>query len=130
MERVKGIEPSSQTWKAHLDKAELPRGRRGPVSGWVDRETGVYHMGICKYPIVVLKGSGQSAMRRVLAEARLAPGVAVADFPREMLDTYTDEEMVAAVSQRRESELEYLAIAILAPGDELKHLTKELKLWR
>ncbi len=93
-------------------------------------KSGGSHMGICKYPIVVLKGNGQDAMRRVLAEARRAVGLTVADFPREMLDTYTDEEMVAAVAQRAESELECLAIAILGPVDELKRLTKDLKLWR
>ena len=60
------------------------------------------------------------SMRRALSAAHHGAGLTVADFPREMLETYTNEQMFAAMAQHAESELEYLAIAILGPADELK----------
>jgi hypothetical protein len=92
-------------------------------------KTGVAHMGISKYPIVVLKAKNQESIQKLLHEVRQNSGLIFADFPREMLETYTDEQMVGAIAQLPESEIEYLGVAILGPADDLKRLTSKINLW-
>jgi len=92
-------------------------------------KSGQCHMGICKYPIVALRGT-QSDLRSTLLDARQIDGLLVADYPREMLETGPDEELVSALAARQEKELEYLGIAILGSTSAVRTLTSQLRLWR
>ena len=91
--------------------------------------TGIEHMGICKYPVIALRAN-QRDLRRIVNTAKSRGGVLVADYPREMLDTYTDEELVGAIRAQPESSLEYLGVALLGTTNELKRITSGLPLWK
>lgn len=92
--------------------------------------SGVAHMGICRYPIVALRAARPSQVREVLERARKFEGILTADYPRQMLSTYYDGELVAALAKETETTLEYLGVALLGSTDSLKRLTGSLPLLR
>ena len=91
--------------------------------------SGTEHMGICRYPVVALKVS-QRDMRRIVHAAKSRRDFLVADFPREMLTTYEDQELVTAISAAPETRLEYLGVAVLGPTSDVKRLTSGIPLWK
>lgn len=90
---------------------------------------GLAHMGIAKFPVVALKAANQTEVRAVLEAARRTDRLLVADYPRQMLDTYSDEDLCAAMASAPESQLEYLGLAILGSAEAVRRLTGHLKLW-
>jgi hypothetical protein len=91
--------------------------------------SGVAHMGICRFPVVTLKAQKED-IRRLVHAAKNHNGLLVADCPREMLDTYEDSELVAAMAAKAEHEMEYLGVAVFGPTSELKRMTSGLPLWK
>jgi hypothetical protein len=91
--------------------------------------SGVQHMGICKYPVITLRAATED-IRRIVRAARCHGGLLFADFPREMLDTYTDHDLAAALAATSEPTLEYLGVAILGSTGEVKRLTGAAALWK
>ena len=91
--------------------------------------TGVEHMGICRYPVIALRSS-QLDLRRIVNAAKSRGVFLVADYPREMLDTYTDDELVSAIRAKPESSMEYLGVAVLGVTSDVKRLTSGLPLWK
>jgi hypothetical protein len=91
--------------------------------------SGIEHMGICKYPVIALRTS-QRDLRRIAHAAKSGSGFLVADYPREMLDTYTDAELVSAIRAKAEPSLEYLGVAVLGATGDVKRLTSGIALWK
>jgi hypothetical protein len=91
--------------------------------------TGIEHMGICRYPVIALR-TNQGDLRRVVHAAKSWGVFLVADYPREMLDTYTDGELVSAIRAKSECSFEYLGVAVLGATSDVKRLTSGLPLWK
>ena len=51
-------------------------------------------------------------------------------FIREMIDTTDDEEIVEALRQKADTDMEYLGIGVFGPNDVVKPLTKRFSLWK
>ena len=91
--------------------------------------SGISHMGIARYPIIALRATADE-IRGLTRAARTLKDVLMADYPREMLETEADSELVAAIAAKEEPSLEYLGMAILGTTKAVKGLTGGLRLWK
>jgi hypothetical protein len=82
-----------------------------------------------QYPIIVFQTEGAEKLRSLLTEIR-ANNLPYLAYIREMIDFESDEELQAAVGQKKESELEYLGVGAFGDNDLLKKLTKKFSLWK
>jgi hypothetical protein len=96
---------------------------------WLQDATGVLHLGISKFPIIITKAK-QGKLRGAIAEAKANPRIVVADFPLEMLETGHDDELAAALAGKPENQIEYLGAMIYGPGVEVDKITGRFSLWR
>ena len=87
---------------------------------------GDIHAGIAKYPFIVLKAT-EEQIKEIVKKAK-EKGVFVVDYPQEMFDTATDEELVEAVSKAKE--LQYHGAVLVGDASDIKSLTGHLKLYR
>lgn len=88
----------------------------------------VSHIGIARFGFIVKKGNSRD-ISLLAAKARKDIGIITIDFPREMLDTRHDDELVESLKTKLESELEYLGILLYGPTEQVNSLTKDFKLW-
>lgn len=54
----------------------------------------------------------------------------VADYPQDMLETRTDEELVESISSKNEDQLEYLDAIIYGDTEEVNAITGKFQLWK
>ena len=54
----------------------------------------------------------------------------VADYPRDMLDTRTDDELVESINSKENEKLEYLGAVIYGDTREVDEITGKFQLWR
>ena len=62
--------------------------------------------------------------------AKQNPNLLVADYPRDMLDTRTDDELVSSISSKDNSKLEYLGAIIYGNTEDVNKITGKYQLWR
>lgn len=85
-------------------------------------KTGVEHLGISRFPLIVTKvKSGK--LRTAIEKAKQNPHLLVADYPKEMLETRTDDELAESLLKKEESNLEYLGAIIYGPTEEVNEIT-------
>lgn len=89
---------------------------------------GQKHVGISKYPFIVLKASTDE-VKKIVKSAK-EQKIFVVDYPQEMFDTGPDEELVAALTKAKETSLVYHAAVLVGPAEKLKTLTGHLKLYK
>ncbi len=89
---------------------------------------GVAHKGIARFGFIIKKGTTQQ-IADTIAKARDAINVTVVDFPREMLDTRHDDELVEALAAKYNADLEYLGVLLYGATSEVDVLTKGFKLF-
>ena len=95
----------------------------------IQDKTGVEHLGISKFPFIITKvKSGK--LKTAIDTAKQNPNLLVADYPREMLETRTDEELVAAVRSKENDSLEYLGAVIYGNTDDVNEITGKFQLWK
>ena len=68
--------------------------------------SGINHLGISKFPFIVTKVKA-GKLKAVIDKAKENKNLLVADYPKDMLETRTDEELVEAVASKKNDELEY-----------------------
>ena len=73
---------------------------------------------------------GISKLKTAISLAKSNPNLLVADYPREMLETRTDEELVSAVSKKENETLEYLGAVIYGNTKDVDEITGKFQLWR
>ena len=61
--------------------------------------------------------------------ARKNPNIIVADYPKEMLETRTDEELVEAISIKDEENMEYMGAILYGNTEEVNQITGRFQLW-
>lgn len=92
-------------------------------------KSGINYLGISKFPFIITKvKSGK--LRTAIESAKTNPNLLVADYPKEMLDTRTDEELVEAISKKDNENIEYLGAIIYGNTKDVDEITGRFQLWR
>lgn len=87
------------------------------------------HLGISQFPFIVTKVK-QSKLKIAIDKAKENPNLLVADYPKDMLETRTDEELVASIESKDNKELEYLGAVIYGDTKEVNEITGKFQLWK
>lgn len=91
-------------------------------------KTGVDHLGISQFPFIVTKVK-PSKLKAAIEKAKSNSNLLVADYPREMLETRTDEELVTAIGEKNNEQLEYLGAIIYGNTEDVNEITGKFQLW-
>lgn len=62
--------------------------------------------------------------------AKKNPQLLVADYPKDMLDTRTDNELVESIGSKENDKLEYLGAIIYGDTKGVNEITGKFQLWR
>lgn len=89
---------------------------------------GIHHLGISKYPFITTKIK-QSKIRSVIGEARENGNILIADYPKVMLTTGHDNELVEAISNIDEANIEYLGVILCGSSEDINAITGRFQLW-
>lgn len=92
-------------------------------------KSGVEHLGISKFPFIITKVKA-SKLRNAILLAKQNSNLLVADYPRDMLETRTDDELVSQVSSKSNEELEYLGAVIYGSTEDVNTITGKYQLWK
>ncbi len=69
-------------------------------------------------------------MRNAIDKAKENPNLLVADYPRDMLETRTDEELIESITNKSNDELEYLGAIIYGNTNDVNEITGKFQLWK
>lgn len=86
------------------------------------------HMGISKYPFIILKGT-KDQIKEISSKSK-SLGIYTQDFTQDMIDTSTDEELVESLSKKKESEIVYRGVILMGETSKIKEITKHLSLYK
>lgn len=92
-------------------------------------KSGVEHLGISKFPFIITKVKA-GKLKNTIDIAKNNPNLIVADYPKDMLDTRTDEELVASISSKENDKLEYMGAVIYGNTKDVDEITGKFQLWR
>lgn len=90
--------------------------------------SGIDHLGISRFPFIVTKVK-PSKLKAAIDKAKENKNLLVADYPRDMLETRTDEELVNSVASKENDNLEYLGAIIYGNTEEVNEITGKFQLW-
>lgn len=92
-------------------------------------KSGINHLGISQFPFIITKvKSGK--LKNAIDLAKQNPNLLVADYPKDMLDTRTDDELVASINSKENDKLEYLGAIIYGNTTDVDNITGKYQLWR
>ena len=92
-------------------------------------KSGIEHLGISQFPFIITKvKSGK--LKNAIELAKQNPNLMVADYPREMLETRTDNELVNSIESKENEKLEYLGAIIYGNTEDVDQITGKYQLWR
>lgn len=91
--------------------------------------SGIEHLGISRFPFIITKVKA-GKLKNAIDLAKQNPNLLVADYPKDMLDTRTDDELVSSVSSKENDKLEYLGAIIYGDTEEVDRITGKYQLWR
>lgn len=92
-------------------------------------KSNVSHLGISRFPFIITKVKA-GKLRNAIEQAKQNPNLLVADYPKDMLDTRTDEELVASISSKENEKLEYMGAIIYGDTKDVDEITGKFQLWR
>ena len=92
-------------------------------------KSGIEHLGISKFPFIITKVK-QGKLKTTIDLAKSNPNLLVADYPKDMLDTKTDEELVLSINNKENDKLEYLGAVIYGDTKDVNDITGKFQLWR
>lgn len=92
-------------------------------------KSGVEHLGISKFPFIITKVKA-GKLKNTIDIAKNNPNLIVTDYPKDMLDTRTDEELVASISSKENDKLEYMGAVIYGNTKDVDEITGKFQLWR
>lgn len=92
-------------------------------------KSGVEHLGISKFPFIITKVKA-GKLKNTIDIAKNNPNLLVADYPKDMLDTRTDNELVASISSKENDKLEYMGAVIYGNTKDVDEITGKFQLWR
>ena len=92
-------------------------------------KSGINHLGISQFPFITTKvKSGK--LKNAIDLAKQNPNLLVDDYPKDMLDTRTDDELVASINSKENDKLEYLGAIIYGNTTDVDNITGKYQLWR
>ena len=92
-------------------------------------KSGIQHLGISQFPFIITKvKSGK--LKNAIEQAKQNPNLLVADYPKEMLETRTDDELVSSINSKENEKLEYLGAIIYGNTEDVNNITGKYQLWR
>ena len=92
-------------------------------------KSGINHLGISQFPFIITKvKSGK--LKNAIDLAKQNPNLLVADYPKDMLDTRTDDELVESINSKENDKLEYLGAIIYGNTTDVDKITGKYQLWR
>lgn len=92
-------------------------------------KSGINHLGISKFPFIITKVKA-GKLKTAIDIAKSNPKLLVADYPKDMLETRTDEELVTSINRKENDKLEYLGAVIYGDTKEVDEITGKFQLWR
>lgn len=92
-------------------------------------QSNIDHLGISRFPFIVTKVKA-SKLKNVIEKAKKNPNLLVADYPKDMLETRTDEELVASIHKKTNDQLEYLGAIIYGNTKDVDEITGKFQLWK
>lgn len=92
-------------------------------------KSGTSHLGISKFPFITTKVKA-GKLKTTIDIAKNNPNLLVADYPKDMLDTRTDKELVTSISSKEQDKLEYLGAIIYGNTKDIDEITGKFQLWR
>ena len=92
-------------------------------------KTGVNHLGISKFPFIITKVKA-GKLKNAIDMAKCNPNLLVADYPKDMLETRTDDELVESINGKENDKLEYLGAVIYGDTKDVNDITGKFQLWR
>lgn len=92
-------------------------------------KSGISHLGISKFPFIITKVKA-GKLKATIDIAKNNPKLLVADYPKDMLDTRTDDELVESISGKEKDKLEYLGAIIYGDTKDVNEITGKFQLWR
>lgn len=98
------------------------------TAGLFKTSDGVLHPKNSQYPIVLVKAD-EKALSKLIGKVRDS-GLLYLGFSRDMLVATDDKQVQINFDEKTDSEIEYLAIGIFGPNEEVEKLTKKFSLWR
>ena len=92
-------------------------------------KSGTNHLGISQFPFIITKVKA-GKLKSTIDLAKQNSNLLVADYPKDMLDTRTDEELVASIESKENEKLEYLGAIIYGNTEDVNNITGKFQLWR
>ncbi len=92
-------------------------------------KSNINHLGISRFPFIVTKVK-VGKLKAAIDKAKENPNLLVADYPRDMLDTRTDDELVTSIHNKENEQLEYLGAIIYGNTEEVDKITGKFQLWK
>ena len=92
-------------------------------------KSGVKHIGISRFPFIITKVKA-GKLKTAIDMAKDNPKLLVVDYPKDMLDTREDIELVNSISSKENDKLEYLGAVIYGDTEEVDKITGKFQLWR
>lgn len=92
-------------------------------------KSGIEHLGISQFPFIITKVKA-GKLKNAIELAKQNPNLLVADYPRDMLDTRTDDELVSSIGSKDNDKLEYLGAIIYGNTEDVNEITGKYQLWR
>lgn len=92
-------------------------------------KTGINHLGISRFPFIITKVKS-AKLKNAIDKAKENPNLLVADYPKDMLETRTDDDLVNSINAKENSELEYLGAIIYGNTDDVNEITGKFGLWK
>ena len=91
--------------------------------------SGVDHLGISQFPFIITKVKA-SKLKNAIDRAKENPNLLVADYPKDMLETRTDDELVSSIASKENNELEYMGAVIYGNTADVNEITGKFQLWK
>lgn len=92
-------------------------------------KSGIEHLGISQFPFIITKVKA-GKLKNAIELAKQNPNLLVADYPRDMLDTKTDDDLVSSIGSKDNDKLEYLGAIIYGNTEDVNEITGKYQLWR
>lgn len=96
---------------------------------FITDKTGINHLGISQFPFIITKVK-PAKLKDAIDRAKENPKLLVADYPKEMLETRTDADLVHSVALKENDAFEYLGAIIYGDTKEVNEITGKFQLWK
>lgn len=95
---------------------------------YFETKDGKLHPRNSQFPIIVLAAK-EPQLNQLINEVRNSKLLYIG-FIREMIETTDDQKLADTLSNKLDTEVEYLGIGVFGPNEKVKDLTKKFSLWK